>query len=128
MDMFIVLSVLALSITIIAIIYMIKNEYTIIRVNGWSMNPTLKHGQLYLLTRSMDDWYYGGLEVGRIYVICPPHTGHNSIKRLKSIKHNSTSGGFYLWFEGDNKEDSIDSRNYGFLRETDVIGRVVTKK
>ncbi len=105
---------------LICCIYLFVSKFTLIRVNGFSMHPTLKHGQFYLMNRDVIDF-----ELNHIYVIDSP-TGVPAIKRLKDIKNND--GEILLWFEGDNKKDSIDSRNFGYLYGANVIGKVITKK
>lgn len=64
--------------------------------------------------------------VDDIFVVLPPSVGRPNIKRLISCA--DTHHGTYLWFEGDNKDNSLDSREYGFLEAEDVLGRVVPLK
>lgn len=32
-----------------------------------------------------------------------------------------------IWVEGDNKKESIDSRNFGFIGKKNIIGKVIVK-
>jgi len=32
-----------------------------------------------------------------------------------------------IWVEGDNKKKSIDSRNFGFIKRKDIIGKMLFK-
>lgn len=32
-----------------------------------------------------------------------------------------------MWVEGDNKEKSIDSRNFGFIDRKNIIGKIIFK-
>jgi signal peptidase I len=126
------LTVIAIAILIlVGLIYLFLRRYTIIRINGDSMLPTLKHGQFRFLDRKffrenlckfsdpMRDFDF----VGRIYVYQAP-TGTIVIKRLTYISSNSL--GYDFWFEGDNPPHSEDSRNYGFVREGDIYGEVIS--
>lgn len=92
----------------------------IVRVCGKSMYPTLKPNKLVLITKrtSMTNFFMGN----RIYIFRDP-TGKTVIKRL--IRPRLVMGGLYLWFEGDNKEVSYDSRNYGYVDAFEVEGRLV---
>jgi signal peptidase I len=124
------LTVIAIVILIlIGLIYLFLRRYTIIRINGDSMFPTLKHGQFRLLDRkffreTVHKITYSNTSkfTGRIYVFQSP-TGTIVIKRLIYISVNSL--GYDFWFEGDNPPHSEDSRHYGFVREGDIYGEII---
>ena len=46
------------------------------------------------------------------------------IKRLKHVGINQRTAEVKLWFLGDNLNDSIDSRRYGWIEKDKVIGEV----
>jgi signal peptidase I len=113
---------------IVIFIFRFIRRYTIIRVNGDSMLPTYKHGQIRVLDRlfmrEQQPLVFDNPNIlaNRVYVILAPNEVF-AIKRLIAIAQ--TVEGLHLWFEGDNKDNSNDSRNYGFLHLDNVIGEVV---
>ena len=98
----------------------------IIRINGESMYPTYKDGQYRLVDKKFNTHYrdfkkLSGLE-GRIFVMWSPD-GVPIIKRLKYVSDTPVPE---YWVEGDNPEQSMDSRQYGFLKAEGFIGEVVS--
>lgn len=119
-------------ILITIILFLFSRRFTIVRINGNSMLPTFKHGQIRVVDREYLDLYFhdvikNGMSVliGKIFVIHTPKDVF-AIKRLKCV--SETSAGIYFWFEGDNADNSEDSRHYGFLQQDDIIGEVITFK
>lgn len=130
---------------VIIIVYILLFKITII--NGQSMSPTLKDGQITLVYKSCDDY-----EVGEIitvntneYGVCVKRilakggdviTFHDG-KILKNgielqpyecepnleQEYNLEDDQYFII--GDNYKASIDSRNYGPVMKSDIIGKVV---
>ncbi len=95
-----------------------KYLFEIVYISGDSMYPTMKDKQLALVKKFGIQY-----EEGNIYIYrCPD--GYDVVKRLTGIEFYIFNGVF-LYFEGDNKNFSKDSRHYGFIREKDVIGKVI---
>lgn len=111
-----------LFIGILFLVYIYPRVF-IIRINGDSMEPTFSDGELLLAYRD-----FSLFEENSIYIYMK--YGKPVIKRLINIKHlhNTDAKVCALWFEGDNSDTSKDSRHYGFIRNTVVIGKVLTKK
>lgn len=84
-------------------------------VLGNSMFPTLIPGQSVLVYK----WAYifSKPKIGDIVVI--KHNGKEIIKRIKKV----LNGGIFV--RGDNIDASTDSRNFGFINKTDIIGKVI---
>lgn len=61
-------------------------------------------------------WFYEP-KIGDIVVI--RHNGLEKIKRIKKIYYRK------VWVEGDNKENSTDSRNFGPISRVEIVGKVV---
>jgi nickel-type superoxide dismutase maturation protease len=80
------------------------------RVVGRSMMPTLSPGDT-VLTRKrhpkLDD------------IVIARHDGREVIKRVTRIEADR----YYLI--GDNSEDSTDSRHYGFINKSDILGTIM---
>jgi signal peptidase I len=126
----ILIALLIIAVTVV-FIFLFVRRFTIVRINGDSMFPTLKDGQIRLVDRlfiqenlskipsNVDDY------TDRIYILQSP-TGRIVIKRLIYISVNTM--GMDFWFEGDNHEHSEDSRHYGFVRSGDILGELVDFK
>lgn len=118
-------------ILIVIPIFRFIKRYQIIRVNGVSMLPTYEPNKLLLMDKLflrekhrliMNE----PLElINRIFVVNTPD-GIYAIKRLTYVADNMD--GLFLWFEGDNADNSRDSRDYGFLKLEDIVGEVVPGK
>lgn len=83
-------------------------------VSGSSMDPTLKNGD-YVIA------YQSDFKVGDIVVINSSGICNSSriIKRITAID------GEMVFVEGDNKENSYDSRNFGWIDKKLIIGTVI---
>lgn len=84
-------------------------------VYGNSMLPTLKPGQDVLVF----NWAYlfSQPKIGDMVVI--KHDGRKMIKRVQNISDQE------LFVEGDNKKESTDSRNFGPIDKSEIVGKVV---
>lgn len=81
------------------------------RVNGVSMVPTLKHGQLVVFRRTS--------KVRKGSVVIARFFNQTVVKRVQDIE------GEKVFLRGDNSLESVDSREYGPVRKEDVMGRLV---
>lgn len=123
------ISIIIAIILLAVLIVIFFRKFIVIRVNQRSMYPTLKDGQVRLVDRRYDPTYIRGIEdmdtlKGRIFVIWSPD-GLPIIKRLTYV---SQSNNPEFWFEGDNPDESMDSRQYGFLQAEGFIGELVPWK
>lgn len=91
-----------------------KYLFEIVVFDGDSMYPTLKDGQLILIQKSFLRY-----DINNIYIYKSPD-GLEVVKRLKNNREDDA-----LFFEGDNKNFSRDSRHYGFVTENNIIGKVI---
>lgn len=81
-------------------------------VSGDSMSPALKAGQNVLIW----SWFYEA-KVEDIVVI--EKNNKDMIKRIKKIEN----GKYFI--EGDNKQKSTDSRKFGPIDRSEIIGKVI---
>jgi signal peptidase I len=108
-------------------------RFTLVRINGSSMEPTFYDGQFKFVDRKYyKEYLLSGTKVmnfplleEKVFVIQTPQNVL-AIKRLVSV--TQTLQGTYFWFEGDNKDHSVDSRNYGFIVGEAILGEVITAK
>lgn len=92
-----------------------KFPFSKFSVSGHSMLPTLSEGQDILSF----NWAYLGKKpkIGDIIVI--KYQGREMVKRIKGLE------GEKVLVEGDNKEESTDSRHFGPINKSQIIGKVV---
>ena len=85
------------------------------RVEGDSMKPTLNDSEVVLVKRTR------AVRVGD--VVLARHPFKNSVKMLKRVTAIDAQGRFLL--TGDNPDQSTDSRTFGSIPPSDVLGRIV---
>ncbi len=81
------------------------------RVEGQSMSPILPPGRIII------GWGRGRPKVGQLIVF--RHDGLEKIKRVSRIDNNE------YFVEGDNTASSTDSRQFGCINFSHVMGRVI---
>lgn len=87
-----------------------------IRVIGPSMEPALRNGQFCWARR-------GGLRPGRIAVFREPGR-----EELISVKRLVRQEGSLWWVEGDNRDQSTDSRAYGSVDASAFLGTLLRSR
>lgn len=92
----------------------VKENIVVVRIDGDSMHPTLKDKWVYLAKKHYIP------TPGKIYIYFNPQ-GVPVIKRLKF--YNEDNG--LCYFLGDNSNNSIDSRHYGFINEENIIAELI---
>jgi len=94
-----------------------KYKWEVIVVKGESMSPTLHDGDLVLIDKKPKLY-----RLGDVCVLVPPdEVDKIVIKRITKVK---PMDGLY-WFLGDNRSNSYDSRDYGWVNEENIEGRVI---
>ena len=88
-----------------------------VTIRGNSMNPILHAGQKCFVMK----YLFFQPQVGDILVCKHPSTGMLLVKRI--AKNNK--GRF--WVVGENKNESTDSRDFGWLERKAIIGKVLVK-
>lgn len=83
-------------------------------VHGDSMLPTLKPGQDVLVFHW---WILVGIKAGDIVVI--RHEGKEMVKRIHYLNGRSIN------VLGDNEKESTDSRKFGPIKRSQIIGKVI---
>lgn len=85
-----------------------------VEITGDSMRPLLAPGDRVLVRR------FGGLRRGDVVALRDPRSGHLIIKRIQT---RTPAGRFEVL--GDNRKHSTDSRHFGPIDHSAVVGRVV---
>lgn len=118
MEVFII--VVSILLLLSLVIYFI---FPIISVSGNSMYPTYKDGEILIGTMIFNR---NKLKIGDVVVYRSPSDDRLVIKRITDIlldyRHT------YFFFEGDNKEDSYDSRNYGYVHIDNLVCKVINQR
>ena len=81
------------------------------------MTPRIKNGETVLVSSIF--YWFKNTQIDDIVAVV--NEGKVFIKRI-----TMTSDGKYF-LEGDNKEDSLDSRKFGFITKEKIIGKVIYK-
>ena len=113
---------LILNVALVIAVILTAFKYSIIKfilVRGSSMEPALYNNDVVFIVRRLT------FKEQRMYVYRSPVNGTNVIKRL--LKITQAGGVRFLHLEGDNKQNSVDSRYYGPVHELQVVGEVVAK-
>jgi nickel-type superoxide dismutase maturation protease len=84
------------------------------KIEGQSMSPALKHNQK--VFASSIPYVFRNPRVGDIVILLH---GRCIIKRIARIKENK------VFVVGDNKKQSSDSRNFGWIGKEKIIGKVI---
>lgn len=78
------------------------------RVVGNSMSPSIRAGQI-VIASGLNKYKKGSIVIAKV-------DNREVIKRVKSIKNNK------IWLVGDNKKFSTDSRKFGWVSPSQIIG------
>lgn len=86
-------------------------------VKEQSMEPSCREGDFVLVSKM--SYLFSRPKIGQLVVLKDP--GDSSclvLKRITAVK------GSLLWVQGDNKEKSTDSRHFGWVSQSNIVGRV----
>lgn len=108
--------IIVLQLILITSILIIGDRWEIIVVRGDSMLPTLNDGD-YVLIDKKPKYYF----LGDICVLTPPNELNLVVKRITKMNLQISE----YWFLGDNRNNSKDSRYYGWVKEEQIEGRVI---
>ena len=108
--------ILVLQLMLIALVLILGDRWEIIVVRGDSMLPTLNDGD-YVLIDKKPKYYF----LGDICVLTPPNELSLVVKRITKMNPQISE----YWFLGDNRNNSKDSRYYGWVKEEQIEGRVI---
>lgn len=132
-------------IIIAALILILVNNFKVIKVSGDSMNPTLSDGQIVILKKHCDSYKMNDIVV----FSCRDELCVKRIIGLPSENVYLTNGEVYVndvlikpyyyggestlyeldqddyFVVGDNFNNSVDSRDYGPINSSDIIGKVI---
>src|SRR5690242_6724517 len=87
------------------------------QVKGSSMSPTIREGESVLVNRL--SYLFQSPKVTDIIALSDPRDGKVLIKRIKKIEEKR------YFVEGDNKNSSTDSRIFGMIERSEIIGKVI---
>ena len=100
-----------LAILLIAVVVIFYNKRLYMRfIKGNSMYPTFNAGEAFFISSKYT------LQEGKVYVFLSPLNNTPVVKRLHRIRNGD------LYFVGDNTNDSLDSKDYGYVSTKAVIG------
>lgn len=88
-----------------------------LKISGHSMQPIIKNGGIVIV--SSIPYMFKNPKIGDIVAFKYKHKIF--IKRIKLIKQEK------YFMQGDNKNDSMDSRSLGFVFKKQILGKVIYK-
>lgn len=122
-------------------LFMFFNFKTVM-VTGYSMEPTYHNRERVLVSRAY--WLIGGIKRKDVIVFRSP-TGEEVIKRVYGLpgdvidylnvpdewslgegEYRVPEGTYYVI--GDNRQNSEDSRKFGPIKQSEVLGKVVSQR
>lgn len=80
------------------------------------MLPSLSSGKKVLARKK---WFFCTIKKDDVIALKDPRDGKVLIKRVKDIKRRN------YFVVGDNAGESTDSREFGWIKENDIIGKVI---
>ena len=81
------------------------------------MSPTLNHGDEVLVNRL--SFLFFKPKIGQVIALRDPRDKKVLIKRISKIQAKK------YFVEGDNKQNSTDSRKFGMIEKSDIIGKII---
>ena len=106
-------------------------KFKAVEVRGDSMSPNFNDGDWLLFrllpAKSKSDKLVGKL-VGKVVLIqrqSQVGTDFLQVKRVVKVDESNESNETKFWVEGDNKSASTDSRSWGALDSSEVIGKLI---
>ncbi len=98
-------------------------KFKMVEVRGDSMSPNYNDGD-WLLFRLLP----AKVRVGKVVLIqrqSQVGTDFLQVKRVIRVDKSNESNEIKFWVEGDNKENSTDSRSWGALDSSEIIGKLI---
>lgn len=87
------------------------------QIEGKSMLPSFPSGTVVLINKLA--FLFSAPKVNDVILLCHPRTKRILIKRIL-IKKKDT-----YFVQGDNVDQSTDSRDFGFITKKDILGKVL---
>ncbi len=84
-------------------------------VKEQSMEPFCQEGDFVLVNRM--SYLFSRPKVGQLVVLKDPRDSRRIVKRIGVVKDS------FVWVEGDNREKSTDSRNFGWVSAKALLGQ-----
>ena len=104
---------------------MSRVHFKAVEVRGDSMSPNYNDGD-WLLFRLLPAKSKADELVGKVVLIQRrSNLGEDFLQVKRVIKVHNHNDETEIWVEGDNKEKSTDSRSWGALDSSEVIGKLV---
>ena len=87
------------------------------RIYGHSMEPIIKNGDVVLL--SVIPYLFSKPKTSNIVAFIDKKSKKFFIKRINKINRDK------FFVKGDNEEDSLDSRKFGWIEKKEIVGKVI---
>jgi len=87
------------------------------QIKGNSMVPIFRNNDIILINRLA--YVFRSPKENDVIVLRDPRNGREILKRIVKVNNSA------YFVEGDNKKESTDSREFGPITKTAIIGRVI---
>lgn len=109
----------ALLIILIALMLFVNKNYRVVVVEGRSMEPTLHDNQVCILQLNTN------LTDGDIVVVDAKDIPSVNVTSVIKRYNESKSTAQKIYITGDNITNSFDSRKFGLIDRSNIIGKIV---
>ena len=89
------------------------------KISGASMLPSFKEGEEVLVQKR---WFFCRIHKGSVVIAKDPRNHKLILKRIEQVRD------YKYFLIGDNRNESTDSRAFGWIEKTNIIGSVITAK
>jgi len=86
-------------------------------ISGHSMEPSIKNGQTVLV--SLIPYLFSKPKINNIVALGERKSGKVFIKRIVKVDREK------YFVSGDNKKDSVDSKDFGWILKKNIVGKVI---
>lgn len=113
----ILIIIFVLALLVLLVLYL----FPIISVCGQSMYPTYHDGEVVVSTRLFRK---NSVKIGDVMIFTPPSKTREEVQYVIKRVCDINKDGKYF-FMGDNRNESFDSRDYGYVDSSHLVSKII---